>query len=672
MKKTNNYFNAIRQINLTLLAVVAATCPISADAQFISLIDAPYDVFPDVSSDTIAPYSYRGKINYEIPYTYHENIYMGSNGTLSLNVTAKSDGITPTPTPAFYDYKIYAYIFNTDNPSSYSKTLVSKYASGQIFSALTVPAGNYTIVIATDNNSSVKRDVTINGQTRTSCVVNNCFVPCSLEANIPYHTFTCNIVNGIRMNPMILMLDSGIEGKVVAFNDNGGQTGSVNWHSNAHIYKSFESPVNGLIAFNRVSQPAPPFAYATISLADLYIGCRDISEQTLSAIPLFSGTAMLSSDIDNDQYDSFAWVAGMWDCVLNPSSALFGNKFTEEDRIGYLDSIYSTAGFTRVGVTEEDCCIKVYGKANKKGVMAFKHAMVKKNSTEFAHGYGWESKLGLGDRIFHTEGSLQDAHGDVIYRYKYRGNWNLNDSTIFIQERFERENVPFSSNETDMINEVIRDELTTFEVVSFNTIYKNAKKYMYEHALTNEDRFDNPFYLQLISICAGKEENIFIAFRHLTEGDQFAVNLIEDISLVSYSEYIAVMRAYNSSHMIAPNGKTILRTPFSNASKLVKMILEEDYMMSSPAVAKASYSSEEDAFSLNVNGHEIELSLDLQRDSRISVSLTALDKQQTSSPVRNLSLQQGRQSLSVVAPTSGVYLVNCNINGCVYTKKIKI
>lgn len=670
MKTHNKYLKAIRQSYSTLFAFVAAACSMSVNAQYVNPIDMPYDVYPDVSNDTIAPYSYRGKINYEMPYTYHENIYMGSSGTMAINITTRSNGITPSPT--FYNYKVYAYIFNTDNPASYSMTLVSRYASGQIFSALNVPAGNYTIVVTTDNKNSIMRNITINGQTRTSCIINNCFIPCSLEADIPYHTFTCNTVNSSHMNPMILMLDTGIEGKVIASNDDGGQTGSINWHSNSYIYKSFDTPVNGLIAFNRVSSHALPVMCTPIPQTDLYIGCRDISEETSSAISLFTGTAMLSSDIDNEQYDSFAWAAGMWDCVLNPSSVLFGNKFTEDDRIEYLDSIYSAAGFTRTGATDEDCCIKVYGKVNKKGVMSFKHAMIRKNNKEFAHGYGWESKLGLGNRIFHTEGSLQAAHGDVIYRYKNKRNWIFNDSCLNFQERFERENVPFNSNETDMIDEIIGDELTASEVAVFNTIYSNAKQYMSEHALTNEDRFDNPFYLQLISKCASKEECIFIAYKHLTEGDQFAVNLIEDISLVSYSEFLTAMRLYNNSHMTAPNGKTILRTPFSNASRLVKMILEEDYMNSSPAVAKASYSSEEDAFSLSVSGHDIELSLDLQRNSKVSVYLTALDRQQVSYPVRNISLQQGKQSVSITAPIAGMYLVTCNINGCIYTKKIKI
>jgi hypothetical protein len=88
--------------------------------------------------------------------------------------------------------------------------------------------------------------------------------------------------------------------------------------------------------------------------------------------------------------------------------------------------------------------------------------------------------------------------------------------------------------------------------------------------------FKNAQYKSLLAFCQSKQDLISLVYDKLS-GEQFAILLVEDLTLTGNARnqsLLASIRNSDKQMKTAGNGATVVRSPYSNAVKYVKALLE--------------------------------------------------------------------------------------------------
>lgn len=606
------------------------------------------DIYPTVGNDSVPPYSYRAVLDYPLKRTFYKEFTANSSQGLYIGVSSSTSGI-------------YFLVWKKDAPSEYSIShYFPKVLPGQgAIETIYIPSdGVYCIAAVTNSDMEQHANISIHGSISYSgtVYVNNCYIEYPISANRVADSFTWTPSTGC--DPVLAALSGGLGGHVVASCDNANLGGNFNWGKNAVIRGAQPEPISGMLVFNRNTSPSTSYP------VDVYIGCPSLNNVTAHGLPDANlNDVFVSSNRNSAKYNAFSWSAGIWTHFLNINSD-FSDANAYSSVSEYLDALYSSLGFTKI--TSSNCfsmipMIALWGIDD--GIEpVYKNVSLSGRANGHPHGFAWESKLGTRERVFHLNNQLcQQEYGQVLCTYgRNVSQINIEPSTCIVIE-----NTPITATEYGIITEQV-NYISAADKQNFGSNYNLAKSSL-SQSMSNDysEMDDNPYYLNLVSMCIDNPNIIYLAYQRLANGDDFAVKLIGDIA--SFSNYLIIddIMAYNSLHKQSANGSMIVRTPYCNACKYVKRVLGSD------ANANATY-SDESMFNVYSDNGKVTVELELDRDSNVDIYISTLGQSPAVLTSKSYVLEKGSQSVSFDTANKGIHTVTCVINGCVYGKKINL
>ncbi|MBR5533028.1 MAG: hypothetical protein IKU59_06965 [Bacteroidales bacterium] len=402
-----------------------------------------------------------------------------------------------------------AYIFNTDFSYSESVSTNNKYIHWQD----SIPAGNYYVLLEANNEfgyASLRINSTLYKYSYVSSV--NIDVSFIKEAYSViggyYNIFTTNTwVGSESMNqeadPILWLKKYRDNGPpiIVAYNDNNNTLSDFYWGKNARIryYVSggqYYFPPRHTIFFSS----ANPGTFSNVEWCDVYHSkLRGESETSwnIAGFPMLKHEDAIVSAIRNsniERYNCISWSAGITYENLWPSNSVGNNN------ILWFDSLYnnqpvhsrtetfqrpsSMQRYTRSGNDSVNAVVALWGIIEPNGDTTFTHASIRNNIYDgIPHGYDWESKLGLGVRLFHPCHALRGndslpGYGQIVAYYRPIDE-NSTYSFRTIQEQVAEEDIIV---ETDLLTdtdlEIINNitiNIPSIQKSNFETLYNNWK-----------------------------------------------------------------------------------------------------------------------------------------------------------------------------------------------------
>ena len=311
----------------------------------------------------IPPYIFNAELNKEVYYTFLRIEYYTQGQTVSIT-TDEVNGV--------------GHVLNVFSKSySYNTTWADSTYNGHANLTITIPRTDfYYIMVRTQSPTDYGIcSLTINNDKKFEGVpINNSSTPLQ---HIHYGPiYSCFAKSNVG-NPMVFLV--GDNGKVSYFNDDYPYSSSnYNWRTNARI--------DGLLFTNLWLQTtAKSYPPEIIQRFDIYVGCESEYEKD----------AIYSSKSDTSQihYNCIAWSVGEWKEWINP-------KNTIED----FDDFYSDYGYERTN-NVDSAVIDLWKRNN-----TFTHASIKSKANPYATGYDWESKDGMGARLFHPRDTIYNTY----------------------------------------------------------------------------------------------------------------------------------------------------------------------------------------------------------------------------------------------------------------------
>lgn len=462
---------------------------------------APYLVI-----DYTTPYGYEYKENAPISYTYRTNINLNANQKYIFQ-TEKSTSNADCDTEL--------YLFKNDmNPGNYSwfnddMSSSSRYSK---IEAEIKESGSYVLmakcydsigksgvcnkgycnIYQIDANTQTKtllKENALLGGYRLALNENNYFSKYDI-----YNSFTANLNNCDTVMYAFSEDTSNNTKKVIGYNDDYSGSGDFYWGRASRIKQSYDN--NNKPRYIFVSAY---FESTSNGYADIYGLCKG----TYSSVtfPNLKEDDSIVSAPYTMAYNCIAYSGGLTNEWINPQLTLANNNniyltpWYNEDNEKALDNFYGNnppryEGATTYTVTNNpsESVINVYKNGNQ-----WTHASVRKPGNNQPHGYGWESKLGNGPRVFHALNSLDNddtdsksAYGHVERRYKIAdsntksASYNLaktNINEITFEDSVELgltkvQNINIENNELNLLNNELK-LLSNNEKNEFDVLYSD-------------------------------------------------------------------------------------------------------------------------------------------------------------------------------------------------------
>lgn len=607
------------------------------------------NIYPTSGNDSVPPYSYRAVLDYPLKRTFYKEVTVRSSKGLYIGISQSTSGI-------------YFFIWKKNAPSEFSTSLyypeVVMPGMG-VLRDIQVPSdGVYCIAAVTNSDMEQHANISISGSIsyRGTVYVNNCYIEYPIAANISADSFTWS--TSTNCNPVLAALNGGLSGHVVAYCDNANLGGNFNWGKNAVIRGAQSEPISGMLVFNRNMTSSTSYPI------DVYIGCPSLNIVTATGLPDSNlNDVFVSSNRESEKYNAFSWSAGIWTHMLSINSNLSDtNAYSSVSE--YFDALYSSLGYTKITSSNQYSMIPMVALWGfDDGIsINYTNASLSHRANGHPHGFAWESKLGSRERVFHLNNQLcQQLYGQVLCTYgKDVTQIDIEPSTSIVIE-----NTPITATEYRIITRQI-SYISETNKQNFNSNYNLAKS-SFNQSMSNDysEMDNNAYYLNLVSMCISNPNIIYLAYQRLANGDDFAVKLIGDIA--SFSNYLILdgIMDYNSSHKQSSNGRMIVRTPFCNACKYVKSVL------GSNANANTTY-NDDNMFNVYSDNGKVTVELELDRDSNIDIYISTIGQTPAVLTSKSFVLEKGNQSVSFDTANKGIHTVTCVINGCVYSKKIKL
>jgi len=600
-------------------------------------------IYPGSGNDTVPPFDFRAKLKCSVKNTFNKLFYYTEGTTVPITISST--------------VPFNLYFFNVADPSLDSKSLnistnlMGKYNGSSNWTARQTSV--YMVLIMPANNySSGSCNVTIGTQTFNNVLISNNYLAYAMDNNHEYNIFTNRSSHDFKL----CVFEGSNPGKVVAYNDNYTGTGDFDWGTNARIKQQFANPVSGVAVFTNYN---PSDIYNSVyRYTDLYMGCETDTSYCFR-FPNLKKDDVIRSAPESNVYDGFSWAVGNWLSYELPSSVY--SQYYDPNPLTAFDNYFNAHGFTRTGATEANAAIDLWQKGDY-----YSHASVKNKAHQFATGYAWESKLGLGMRAMHPRYALISyglyGYGNVAEHYT-PVDWPYLASDEI------GENTSFSAAEVSMIN-TMKNNLPNSVVNSFNQNYSllvNDSSLMAQNNL--ETYCSSPYYTQILQICYSNDNAIALVFDKLNEGDIVASVILQGLTLTQNMDVIQNVWHYNDSLL---TNTMIRRTNLSNATMYSKGIMAKMRGASmSTMFEDTSYSTDEHVFSIRAQYGQIEITLPLETPCNTSIFLARSDGQHMRTILKK-RLDAGEHHIGTPAPAKGIYTVHVVINGRIYSKKVVV
>lgn len=597
-----------------------------------------------------------------VKYTYYRTVSL----TAGQSFFVATDGIN--------NFGHILELFHSTKPEQYS--WVNK-ANSRCLAAIdiTVPeTGTYYVRVRSDKNGrSGTTNLNINGQNYYNGIpLYSAGIRVTQDSETIYNTFTCYATT----DPRIWIEEgagSSTPGKISAINDDYRGDGDFSWGSNSRIKGRFPRTMHA-VQVTAYSSSSPS------GVCDLYAKCRNSA--VWPYFPNYKQDDAIQSAPASTQYNAFSWSGGItqrqeWPYLSFSQYNVPGNALASFDKF-YLSQRYNGCGiFSRTGATEGNSAVDLYGNTMPDGLIVFVSASITKGADDHPHGYAWETKAGDNMRTFHPRYAMKKT-GQVIYYYKRIGTGQLYTLAEAIADnKATIEQVSFSNFERTIIS-AQKETMSTSEINNFNTKY-NAWKAVCNNNLSSSSTTLQSFpeFTALVNYCNNVPGAEFLVYEKLGNDEDLAVILLDKITLsgsVSNRNKLEDIKYVNAQQMVASNGASIVRFPYTNAMKLVKSILAAP--MYSPQRSDAgttsvdgiSYSNSDKFTVINRNG-EVTMNFVLPKDSKVSLNIMDFNARPVSTLLNAQSLVSGEYNYSVNLAL-GIYLVELYVNGKYNVKKV--
>jgi len=498
------------------------------------------------------------------------------------------------------------------------------------------------------------------------------------ETPTTYNYFTSKISGDTRI---WIEDDSGLPGKIRAWNDDYYGGGDFYWGLASRVKKDFSVR----IAASLVSSYS---SYTPTGIYDLYVMCQNSG--TLGFPNLKSDDAIQTAP-QSGVYNCISWSGGIdWDWYWPPNPY---DPYYAGSPLASFDNFYSYAGryggcmtYSRSGATVSNSVVDLWYNPNYYGPGQgdYTHGSVTKPGNNHPHGYDWESKPGPQNRIFHPRNSLNST---ATGGYGNVSNYYIPTSTksaMLLDESIAKglsviENVELTAAEKNIVSNKI-NLLTINQKDEFENKY-TAWKQTWEKpeiAMQSNPRMyaKSKEYNELIDYCKSQGKSVWpMIFDKFQQGDFFTINVLEDLTLAENQDVLDKVKKESSLKSTSESGAKIVRFPRTIAMKYIKELLKSSKGEKAIDEDGITYSN---SFKFNVFPNPVnsasQISFNLPADSKVSAQVVDLNGRVMSIIINEHILAAGDYSynLNVPATIKGICLVKLLVNNNVNVQLIVV
>lgn len=595
----------------------------------------------------------------------------------TFSSTVSYDNTLATISVKSEDTNANVYFFDEEDPSrlSVSFTVTKGLANYTTMQYPIIANRPYKLLVTAPvgSGTSGKCSIITGSYTFTNKTITDIFYSLPLNVNL---NSTNNIFCTSRSEDLQLyvMNGSGI-GTVAAFNDNYGNAGDFNWGNWPRVKAVFPNSVTGVMVNNLSYRMPNVWAFC-----NLYVGCATDSTIFNRLYPnnsLSFENAMVSAP-QSRNYNQFSWITGRHDIAEHPASVYSVYNNNRSYGLDAMDDILGRFGYTRTTESDPDCGIDIYGTIDStENDTLVKFASVRAYHGPSAAGYAWESKFETKERLFHPRHWAASLYGQYLGSYRMKSLADLAQSNEFesIMMDYVLENAELTSSEISQI--YARLVPVSYDDTSdFYWYFDNASA-DYEEAESDDfsQIAENEYYQELLALCMSKPLLMNLAYLEVNDGNLVAIKLLED--MITQDQQTAYNNMLTRKASIAytqnaptPEKKKIYRTIQDNAVLFIKDLLSDNQMQQAPQ--GVTYSDDQSAFSVKVEGRTIEIGFELDEPGKVSLCVINQNGTSVSQVYNRQQLQQGSHTSTVTIPQPGTYFVSYIINGRVYDRKLNI
>lgn len=617
-------------------------------------------------------------------YTYYTSVYFSSGQQVFF--TTHSD-----------NFPHVLEVFSKNKTENYSWVATSNSSSMASIN-VNIPYSDYYFVRIRSWNQAHQGlvDLNINGQYYyTNCTASGwAGFRDPHETPTTYNYFTSKISGDTRI---WIEDDSGLPGKIRAWNDDYNVGGDFYWGLASRVKKDFSIRIAGALVSSYSS-------YTPTGIYDLYVMCQN--SNITSSFPNLTADDAIQSAPASNNYNCASWGGGrdnlgryFWASNSPTSSNLSGPWYIAGDFWASWDNFFGNnparfigaPNYTRSGANETNGEIAMWYNSTSG---QYTHFSTTKPANEHPHGYDWESKPGGLMRTFHPRDALND---NSYYGY---GSINLYYTRLVsaLKSYTFEESVALGLTVLPVINltdeEIhkiynLRSQLTSSDITDFNVKFEELVKKDQSPELLLQS---NPVFLyetsefkDLIRCCKNKGQKIWpLLFEKVfDEKNDFSNELAAIVVNEITPEYASLMKQVKeewSKNCYTDDGAYIAPSPMDNTKNfIIKLLNLSDEKTTDENKLKSSEEEiidNNDVFSLYPNPFKTKtnLSLLLIDDSNITLKVYDMNGNLHSVVINNQKLTSGKHTIEWVPDNlkSGLYVFNLNINSKTFCRRFLI
>ncbi len=603
-----------------------------------------------------APYDFYLLRNYTANQTFYKKLFLQQGDSIKFWIKNNSSDCI-------------GYCFMSDSPETYSKTCLNPGSGSIPFIAvkdLVPQTGFYSFLV--QSTSPCQCTVMVNNTFYNNVSASNNALYCLQDTADVYNTFTWNSTGDVAL----CIIDQS--GKVCAFNDNYFSLGDVSWGTEARIKKKFSLPSSLFLVF-----PSSDDRQIT---TDVYARCKNnliwpnyffnySSDDAIQACPR---NGFMAYD-----YNCFAWAGGWWFSWIDPTTFPEIEYNPSQGNYPLLEYWLSDCGYTSEGTTEDNSEIDVYQYDTIPAYPKdYSHMAIRCYSNNTSYGYGWESKIGVNERVMHpryalsgnylltSEDQRYHGYGMVVKRYRSIIPYNQRQSSQIL------ENVSFSEEENLLIDDkIFKNSISTENV--FLPLYNESVKEFSLNCFNTVDMLQKiEQYRQLVDFCQSNPNTINIIYQKVRDGEIVACRLLYDVTKENNKDALESIRILNTCNN--QTGKKIVRSLQSNAIAYIKALLykEKHGSLEGFKLDETNYSDDSSFLSISRDGLVLKINYTIPKKSKVTLILSDHYGNMLDTPLYNKIIDTGSYQLSVpFEPTYNILFVTLIVDNQIFTKKIK-
>lgn len=586
-------------------------------------------------------------VSKKVKYTFYANRYYKKGERVIIHAQAEQN--------CFFSIDVYCM----SNPSISSINIPS--SSGYAFKTFLAPeSGFYTIRARTSDNTEGTCNIIIDSQEYTHVPI-TCARINIPESNGPVHIFSCNNVNAL---PMMTLHN---ENNCVIAEGTYKTMGAVD--------------INGEVGIDNYLCVYLQDDYRTEDFYDIYYNCPNLTNEFIFGNFNVPRTFTPVSASKSTVYNCFSWSVGNWLSFEDPTSdyhdALTNNQQNISEELFY-DDYYMFNGFVRTDNMDE-AVIALWGKKVGND-STFLHASVRKFSSNdtIPHGYDWESKMGMAERIFHSEDMLLgEEYGEILAYYK---PVNSSLSKSFVEKVADGDltllATEFTKNESQYISSQVLNN--SYQLNSeFERYYSAWKEYIDNLFFSNISSYkNNHVYNELLSYCLLHNSVKYNIIKNIMLGDYFAGILLKDLNLSIYNNISKEVESLLLDKRLSNSPQTVSMNSSQKAKLLAKTLINMDQGISAKRGIASSIkhivtvNSTSNVY-LRIWGNKCYANINIKSPSKVTYRIFTLSGENIyNNEFSNLSL--GEHRLESDALPKGIYIVELNCGTDIIIKKINI